>query len=92
MASGLYLHVMQHESQQLSTWLACHQNAALKQLNTLRSVLESVQSTASATADDIHRHQTNIAMLAQKEQQYMLQLQTLEEKLKSVKYSPLVSR
>ncbi|KAL3143376.1 hypothetical protein ABBQ38_002204 [Trebouxia sp. C0009 RCD-2024] len=80
----------QHESQELATWLACHQDAALKQLNTLRNVLEAVQSTAPATADDIHRHQTNIAMLAQKEQQYTLQLQTLEEKLTNVKYSPLL--
>ena len=81
---------MQHDSQELATWLACHQDAALKQLKTLRSNLETVQSTACASADHVHRHQSNITMLAQKEQQYALQLQTLEERLTSVKYSPLV--
>ena len=90
MALASCFNVLQHEAQELATWLACHQDAALKQLKTLRNVLEVVQSTASATADDIQRHQTNIAMLAQKEQQYKLQLQTLEEKLTTVKYSPLV--
>lgn len=82
---------MQHESQELAAWLACHQNAALKQLKKLRSILESAQSMSSATADHVQRHQTNIGMLAQKEQQYALQLQTLEDKLATAKYSPLVN-
>lgn len=82
--------MLQHDSQELATWLACHQDAALQQLKKLRRNLQSVQSTASAVADHIQLHQTNIAMLAQKEQQYALQLQTLEDKLTVAKYSPLV--
>lgn len=82
---------MQHDSQELAAWLACHQHAALKQLKKLRTVLESAQRTATATADHVQRHQTNIGMLAQKEQQYTLQLQTLEDKLTTAKYLPLVT-
>ena len=96
MSHALILHMyltlllMQHESQELANWLACHQNRALEQLKSLRTILESTQSTASAAADNMKGQQANIAMLAQKEQQYTQQLQMLEEKLTSAKYSPLV--
>lgn len=82
--------MLQHDSQELATWLGCHQDAALQQLKKLRGTLQSMQSTASAVADHVQLQQTNIAMLAQKEQQYALQLQTLEDKLTTAKYSPLV--
>lgn len=84
------VHTVQHDSQELAIWLACHQSRAVKQLQNLRSMLDSAQDTASLAADGMKGHQANIAMLAQKEQQYAQQLQTLEDKLSSANYSPLV--
>ncbi len=82
---------MQHESQELATWLAHRQNSAVQQLKMLRSALDSAQSNEIAATDQTNGYHHNIAMLAQKEQQYTHQLQVLEEKLASVQYSPLVS-
>ncbi len=86
-----FCNAMQHESQELATWLAHKQNSAVQQLKKLRSVLDSAQSSGIAASDQTNGYQHNIAMLAQKEQQYTHQLQVLEEKLASVQYSPLVS-
>lgn len=82
---------MQHESQELATWLAHKQSSAVQQLKKLRLALDSAQSNAIAATDQTNGYHHNIAMLAQKEQQYTHQLQVLEEKLDSVQYSPLVS-
>ena len=81
---------MQHESQELTAWLAAHQDRAVQQLKTLTGVLDSHQNAASALEEQVSGHQANIAMLTQKEQQYAQQLCVLEEKLTSAKYSPLV--
>lgn len=82
---------MQHESQELATWLAHRQSSTVQQLKKLRSALDSAQSQAIPATDQTNGYHSNIAMLAQKEQQYTHQLQVLEEKLASVQYSPLVS-
>jgi len=87
----IFCNAMQHESQELATWLAHRQNSAVQQLKMLRSALDSAQSNEIAATDQTNGYHHNIAMLAQKEQQYTHQLQVLEEKLASVQYSPLVS-
>ncbi|DBA75170.1 hypothetical protein WJX77_006789 [Trebouxia sp. C0004] len=78
----------QHESQELATWLAHKQNSAVRQLKKMRLALDSAQS--NGITDQTNGYHHNIAMLAQKEQQYTRQLQILEEKLASVQYSPLL--
>ena len=85
-----FCNAMQHESQELATWLAHKKNSAVQQLKKLRSALDSAQSNEIAATDQTSGYRHNIVMLGQKEKQYTHQLQVLEEKLASVQYSPLV--
>ena len=81
---------MQHESHELNVWLSGKKASALQQLKNLQKVLEAAQIQAAESANRASSHNQNVEMLAQKEQQYMQQLQSLEQKLSNANYSPLV--
>ena len=83
--------LVQHASQEFDIWLADKKGNALQQLKKLQEVLEITQGQAADSANRASSHNQNVEMLAQKEQQYIQQLQNLEQKLMNVNYSPLVS-